>query len=72
MADRIGYGAGSRNLDDRPNVLRLMVGSTAGGHANDELIEIAANIDDLNPQIYDHLGERLFKAGARDVSFTPI
>jgi pyridinium-3,5-bisthiocarboxylic acid mononucleotide nickel chelatase len=72
VTERIGYGAGTRNLDDRPNVLRLMVGHTASGYASDEMIEIAANIDDLNPQIYDHLSERLFTAGARDVSFTPI
>ncbi|HEX4209979.1 MAG TPA: nickel pincer cofactor biosynthesis protein LarC [Candidatus Binataceae bacterium] len=70
--ERIGYGAGTRTLDDRPNVLRLLIGNTAGGFASDELIEIAANIDDLNPQIYDHLSGRLFAAGARDVSFTPI
>ena len=70
--ERIGYGAGTKHFDDRPNVLRLLIGNTAGGFASDELIEIAANIDDLNPQIYDHLSERLFKAGARDVSFTPI
>ena len=70
--ERIGYGAGTRALDDRPNVLRMMIGKTIGGFATDELIEIAANIDDLNPQIYDHLSERLFAEGARDVSFTPI
>ena len=35
------------------------------------MIEIAANIDDLNPQIYDHVMERLFAAGARDVTLTP-
>ena len=70
--ERIGYGAGTKHFDDRPNVLRLLIGNAAGVFASDELIEIAANIDDLNPQIYDHLSERLFKAGARDVSFTPI
>lgn len=70
--DRIGYGAGTKHFDDRPNVLRLLIGNTAGGFATDELIEITANIDDLNPQIYDHLSGRLFAAGVRDVSFTPI
>jgi uncharacterized protein (TIGR00299 family) protein len=70
--ERIGYGAGTKHFDDRPNVLRLLVGNTASGFATDELIEITANIDDLNPQIYDHLSGRLFAAGARDVTFTPI
>jgi uncharacterized protein (TIGR00299 family) protein len=69
--ERIGYGAGSKDFDDRPNVLRLLLGHQGGAFEADELVEIAANIDDLNPQVYDHLGERLFAAGARDVSITP-
>lgn len=72
VTERIGYGAGTRNLDDRPNVLRLLIGRTRSSYASDELLEIAVNIDDLNPQIYNHLSERLFALGARDVSFTPI
>ncbi|HJU10418.1 MAG TPA: nickel pincer cofactor biosynthesis protein LarC [Candidatus Binataceae bacterium] len=69
--ERIGYGAGSKEFADRPNVLRLMVGRPLDTFEADELLEIAANIDDLNPQIYDHVCERLFAAGARDVTITP-
>ncbi|MGH7780544.1 MAG: nickel pincer cofactor biosynthesis protein LarC [Candidatus Binataceae bacterium] len=69
--EKIGYGAGSRTLDDRPNVLRMMLGREHSDFESDEMIEIAANIDDLNPQIYDHVMERLFGAGARDVMLTP-
>jgi pyridinium-3,5-bisthiocarboxylic acid mononucleotide nickel chelatase len=69
--ERVGYGAGARTLDDRPNVLRIMLGREGATFDSDEMIEIAANIDDLNPQIYDHLMERLFAAGARDVTVTP-
>jgi pyridinium-3,5-bisthiocarboxylic acid mononucleotide nickel chelatase len=69
--EKIGYGAGTREYEDRPNVLRIMIGRERGVLDNDELIEIAANIDDLNPQIYDHVMERLFTAGARDVTLTP-
>jgi uncharacterized protein (TIGR00299 family) protein len=69
--DRIGYGAGTKDFADRPNVLRLLLGSQHGAYDSDELLEIAANIDDLNPQIYDHLCEQLFAAGARDVTITP-
>jgi pyridinium-3,5-bisthiocarboxylic acid mononucleotide nickel chelatase len=69
--ERIGYGAGTREYEDRPNVLRIMIGHERGALDTDELIEIAANIDDLNPQIYDHVMERLFSAGARDVTLTP-
>jgi uncharacterized protein (TIGR00299 family) protein len=71
QAERVGYGAGTRTLADRPNVLRLMLGEAAGGFGTDEMIEISANIDDLNPQIYGHLGERILAAGARDVTLTP-
>jgi uncharacterized protein (DUF111 family) len=69
--DKIGYGAGTREYEDRPNVLRIMVGSERGTLDTDELLEISANIDDLNPQIYDHVMDRLFTAGARDVTLTP-
>jgi hypothetical protein len=69
--ERVGYGAGSKDFADRPNVLRLMVGERTQAYETDEMVEIEANIDDLNPQIYDHVVERLFEAGARDVTLTP-
>ncbi len=69
--ERIGYGAGTKTFSDRPNVLRILLGRRAGTLAIDDLLEIQTNIDDLNPQIYDHLCERLFAAGARDVTLTP-
>ena len=68
---RVGYGAGSRTFTDRPNVLRILMGIRPGALLTDELLEIQTNIDDLNPQVYDHLCERLFAAGARDVTLTP-
>lgn len=71
QVERIGYGAGSKDFADRPNVLRLLLGHYDGALDADELVEIAANIDDLNPQIYDHACERLLAAGARDVTITP-
>jgi uncharacterized protein (TIGR00299 family) protein len=69
--EKIGYGAGTRDLEDRPNVLRMMLGRERARLDSDEMIEISANIDDLSPQIYDHVMERLFAAGARDVTLTP-
>jgi uncharacterized protein (TIGR00299 family) protein len=73
--DRVGYGAGTKDFADRPNVLRLMVGERTQSYEQtyeiDELVEIEANIDDLNPQIYEHVVERLFETGARDVTLTP-
>jgi pyridinium-3,5-bisthiocarboxylic acid mononucleotide nickel chelatase len=70
-AEKIGYGAGTRELEDRPNVLRVMIGRERTALETDELVEIAANIDDLSPQLYEHVMERLFAAGARDVTLTP-
>ncbi len=70
--EKIGYGAGARELEDRPNVLRMMIGAEQAGLDSDEMIEISANIDDLSPQIYDHVMNRLFEAGARDVTLTPM
>ncbi len=69
--ERVGYGAGTREFADRPNVLRLMVGERTQNYQTDDMLEIEANIDDLNPQVYDHAVERLFEAGARDVTLTP-
>jgi uncharacterized protein (TIGR00299 family) protein len=69
--ERIGYGAGTKDFADRPNLLRLMIGRECANFATDDLVEISANIDDLNPQIYGHLSDRLFAAGARDVTLTP-
>ena len=69
--EKIGYGAGARTLADRPNVLRVMLGREHSAFESDAMVEIAANIDDLNPQISDHVMERLFGAGARDVTITP-
>jgi len=69
--ERVGYGAGSRQLGDRPSLLRILLGAERAKLESDEMVEIAANIDDLNPQIYDHVCERLLAAGARDVTITP-
>jgi pyridinium-3,5-bisthiocarboxylic acid mononucleotide nickel chelatase len=68
---RVGYGAGTKDFSDRPNVLRLILGREPDSAISDEIMEIAANIDDLNPQIYSHLSDLLLAAGARDVTLTP-
>ena len=69
--EAVGYGAGSRTLADRPNLLRLLLGRVAPAVGADELIEIATNIDDSSPEIYEHVMEQLFAAGARDVWLGP-
>jgi len=68
----VGYGAGSRELADRPNLLRVFIGETASPPDRDEVAVVETNIDDLSPQFYEAAIERLFKAGALDVFTQPI
>ena len=68
----VGYGAGTRQLEDRPNLLRILLGEIEHALDRDSMVVIETNIDDTNPEIYDFVFERLFAAGARDVSLTPI
>lgn len=69
-SEKIGYGAGTWDLDI-PNVLRIYLGEFSG-QTEKHLVKLEANIDDMNPQIYGWLYERLFNAGALDVWTTPI
>jgi uncharacterized protein (TIGR00299 family) protein len=65
--EAVGYGAGSR--DDKaglPNVLRIIVGETVEGFEKDSVCVIETNIDDMNPQNFGYIFERLFKEGALD------
>lgn len=69
VSEKTAYGAGGRDMDI-PNVLRAEPGNIAG--TPNELLVMETNIDDCNPQIFDYVMERLFKAGALDVWLTPI
>ena len=69
-SEKIGYGAGSWDLDI-PNVLRVYLGEF-GGQVERKFFKLETNIDDMNPQIYGWLYERLFAAGALDVWATPV
>ncbi|HXC62461.1 MAG TPA: nickel pincer cofactor biosynthesis protein LarC, partial [Nitrospiria bacterium] len=69
----VGYGAGSHDLVTQPNVLRILIGDRQDHWMEeDRVVLIETNIDDMNPQIYDHLMARLFAHGALDVYLTPI
>ncbi len=68
--EAIGYGAGSKKLSI-PNMLRVYIGKPVNAYAEDIIRVIETNIDDMNPQVYDYLMERLFGAGALDVFLTP-
>jgi len=69
---RVGYGAGSRELG-HPNCLRMFLGEAAEGlPAEESLALLETNVDDMNPELYEHVMEALFQAGALDVFLTPI
>jgi len=69
---RVGYGAGSFDDPARPNLLRIVVGETEDVYLRDAIQVIETNVDDMNPEFYDHIFRRLFDAGALDVYLVPI
>jgi uncharacterized protein (TIGR00299 family) protein len=72
--ERTGYGAGTREYQKFPNVLRLMIGDDATGVASgdERLIVVETDIDDMSPQIYGYVMEQAFALGALDCYFTPV
>ncbi len=70
--EKIGYGAGDRDLKEHANVLRLMVGTASGAAEASSVTVLEANIDDLSPQVLAYAIERLMDAGALDASLQSI
>lgn len=82
--ERIGYGAGTRDIPGHPNLLRLLVGEPVDAAAagtgipgaeatsNGVVSVIEANVDDMSPQVYGYLVERALAAGALDITCSPI
>jgi len=72
IVEKVGYGTGQKEFPRRPNLFRLIVGTTNSALNQEQMIVIETNIDDMNPEFYDHVLDRLFAAGARDVFLSPI
>jgi pyridinium-3,5-bisthiocarboxylic acid mononucleotide nickel chelatase len=70
--EKIGYGTGQKNFPNRPNLFRLVIGTDALPWSQEEMLVIETNIDDMNPEFYDYVFDRLFAAGARDVFLSSI
>ena len=68
----VGYGAGTRELPGVPNVLRCFVGEAAERPGDETIVQIETTIDDMSPQLYEPLMERLLAGGALDVFLTPV
>jgi pyridinium-3,5-bisthiocarboxylic acid mononucleotide nickel chelatase len=72
VAETAGYGAGTRVREELPNVLRISIGRVNGTYEIDHSVLVETNIDNMNPEIFGYLSDRLFEAGAKDVYMTPI
>jgi uncharacterized protein (TIGR00299 family) protein len=71
--EKSGYGAGTREYPNFPNVLRVLIGETEDTSATDErLWMIETNLDDASPQIIGHVMDRVLESGALDCFFTPV
>jgi len=76
QVEKVGYGIGQRHLDI-PNILRAYIGKAeevkdTEGYKKHQAMEVTCNIDDMNPEHYDHVIEQLFEAGADEVFITPV
>ncbi len=71
-SERIGIGAGNKDPEERPNILRIMVGEGDDTIQDEAITVIETNIDDMNPQVYEYVMERLFEKGALDVFLTQV
>lgn len=71
VVEKTGYGAGRRELADRPNLLRVICGRAPGQPAG-TMMMVETCIDDMNPEIYGYVSDRLFAEGARDVYMIPV
>jgi uncharacterized protein (TIGR00299 family) protein len=70
--EKVGYGAGASDFEAWPNVMRIWIGEEIEPIGGEALILLETNIDDMSPEIYGYLMERLFAMQALDVWFTPI
>ena len=70
--EAVGYGAGTLDLPDTPNILRCFLGATTAAAGDETVLQVETTIDDMSPQLYEPLIERLFGAGALDVFLQPV
>jgi uncharacterized protein (TIGR00299 family) protein len=68
----VGYGAGKRDLPDRPNLLRILIGNQRSEQEVDTVVVLEANLDDTSPEWLGYLMSRLLDTGALDVIFCPV
>jgi len=72
IVERVGYGVGSRALADKPNLLRILIGNDIDKQRSETVVVLESNLDDMSPELLGYLMDRLFDAGAKDVTFSHI
>ena len=70
--DKVGYGAGDRDLPGTPNVLRVLVGESTDRPHTERILVLQCEIDDMNPQLFGLVMDRLYAAGALEVFFSSV
>ena len=70
--DTIGYGAGDRDEPTTPNVLRVLIGRSAADAQTERVTVLECEIDDMNPQLFGVVMDRLYAAGALEVFYVPV
>ena len=70
--ERVGYGVGTKDMAELPNVLALWLGETEAGDTLAQVCLLETNIDDMTPEVLGYVQEELLRRGALDVWFTPI
>jgi hypothetical protein len=70
--EQVGYGAGERDNEDTPNVLRVLIGRASDRAGAERVVVIECEIDDMNPQLFGVAMDRLYAAGALDVFYVPV
>lgn len=70
--DAIGYGAGTKEIPRIPNLLRVVIGELESPDEQEQIVTVETNIDDMNPQVYPYIIEKLLAAGVHDAYLVPI
>ncbi len=71
--EKTAYGVGQKDHHDVPNLLRVFLGETiSGSGSGHDALHLECNIDDMNPEFFEYISDRLFKAGASDVFYSNI
>lgn len=72
VPDAVGVGAGTRDVEDRPNVVRVVLGTPGRDADAAQMVLLETNVDDLDPRLWPGVLAELIEAGAADAWLTPI